>query len=95
MTRELKYIIYKRYNRIGKFKIPCGYNHYEFSRDNGLSYNDIIEIGLIVDGQVIILECKDLKHRQKRIDKTSIDKNTYRAREIESLYLYGYTKQGD
>ena len=96
--RELKYIIYKRYNRIGRFKFPSSYSHYYFTRDNGIDYyNDVIETGLIVEGKIIIVECKDIKHLHKRQELTLFSERSIKARIIESRYLYKLTelREGD
>jgi hypothetical protein len=93
--REIKYIIAKKYGKIRHFKSNW-LSHDTIARDNGIDvYSQVIETGLLVSGRVIILECKDQRHRQKRINKTSIDKQLLRVRELESLYSYGYIKQGD
>lgn len=95
--REIKFIIALKYGKIRHFKSTwlC---HDTIARDNGIdAWQGILETGLIIQHRIIILECKDIKHRQKRIEKTSIDKQLLRAREIESLYSYKYAglKEGD
>lgn len=95
--RETKFIIARKYGRF-YHKKSSWLSHDTIARDNGFdSFNQVIETGLLIDGRVIILECKNVEHRQRRIDKTSIDKQLLRAREIESLYSYKYAglREGD
>jgi len=95
--REIKYIIARKDGRLYHRKSNW-LSHDTIARDNGFdSYSQVLETGLLLEGRVIILECKDVRHRQKRIDKTSIDKQLLRARECESLYQYRYTglREGD
>jgi hypothetical protein len=95
--REIKYIIAKKYGKLCHRK-STWLSHDTIARDNGFdSYSQVIETGLLICGRVIILECKDINHRQKRINKTSIDKQLLRAREVESLYSYRYAglREGD
>jgi hypothetical protein len=93
--REIKYIIARKFGRLYHRK-STWLSHDTIARDNGFdSYSQVIETGLLICGRVIILECRDVRHRQKRIDRTSIDKAYLKAREVESLYSYGYIKQGD
>ena len=95
--KETKFIIARKYGRLYHRK-STWLSHDTIARDNGFdSYSQVLETGLLIDGRVIILECKSQEHRQKRIDKTSIDKQLLRAREVESLYSYRYAelREGD
>jgi hypothetical protein len=93
--KEIKYIIAKKHGRLYHKKSDW-LNHDTIARDNGFdNYNQVIETGLLIEGRTVIIECKDIKHRQKRIDRTSIDKAYLKARELKSIYSYGYIKQGD
>jgi hypothetical protein len=95
--REVKYIIARKYGRLYHRK-STWLSHDTIARDNGFdSYNQVIETGLLIEGRVVIIECRDIKHRQKRIDRTSIDKAYLRARATESIYAYKLSglKEGD
>jgi hypothetical protein len=90
--KENKYIITYKHGQIKRFKFPISYSHYYFARDNGYDYyNDVIETGLLIDGHISVLECRNKEHLSKARLK-SVDLNEYHnlrlAREAESRYIY-------
>jgi len=90
-----KFIIVKQFGKLKKIK---GYNSHEaIAYDNGFNYfSDVIETGILDNGNVFILECRDKKHFAKReYNKGLFDPSILRARATETLYNYGYIKQGD
>ena len=95
--REIKFIIARKYGRFYHRKSDW-LSHDTIARDNGFdSFNEVIETGLLIDRQVVILECKNREHLKKRMDRTSIDRASLRAREVESLSMYRYAglREGD
>ena len=101
--REIKFIIVrdKVSGHLRHFKSEW-LSHYTLARDNGFNSSDIIEAGLILDKNLYILECIILNHLYKT--KKFILGNNYqdirieaynKGRETESLYSYGYIKEGD
>jgi len=94
---ETKFIIARKYGRLFHRKSDW-LSHDTIARDNGFdSFNEVLETGLLIDRQVVIIECRDRLHFKKRMDRTSIDRATMKAREIESLYSYRYAglREGD
>jgi len=60
--REIKYIIVKdKLSHFRHYKSEWQH-HYNLARDKGYNEGDILEAGLFLEGQLYILECKDLKH---------------------------------
>jgi hypothetical protein len=98
--RELKYIITRKGGQTRHFKFPSCYHHETFSRDNGYDYfSQVIESGLIIEGNCVIVTCKDKIHLERRERKqlNTLGNNYLKAREIESLYSYRYVglREGD
>lgn len=112
MLREIKYIIVKD-KLSGKLKRFCSewLHHSTIARDNGYSDSEVIEAGLFLDRRCYILECKDLKHIERRAGRYIGNclnfyhdirlANWLRGRELESqLYyskkpIYKTLKEGD
>lgn len=101
-TMEIKFIIVKDKNngRLTSFK-SSWLHHQTIARDNGFDEREIIEAGLILDGDLFILECQNLEHLKHRANRYIGNRlNDYqdlrltswlKGRELESQ-LY-YTKQ--
>ena len=101
---EKKYIITKD---LKHFKSETS-DHFYIAKNNGYDITDVIETGLFVDGKIHILECYNQKHLEKikHTDRfIANDVNDFlneltnrrilKARQAETLYKYGYTRQGD
>ena len=95
MIKERKYIIGLKYGKLKHYTFPYCYHHYSFAYDNGIKLKDVIETGLIVDKRIVIIECISQKHLQKRDYLKQINNNILQARQVESLYSYGYIREGD
>lgn len=86
---ETKYIITKKYGKIRHYKFPGSWHHFFFARDNGYDYyNEVLETGMIIDKKIVIVECKDKKHMEKRMDRTFLSEGYMKGRELESMLLY-------
>ena len=82
----------------GHYKHIKGYNSHEaIVFDNGYNYfSDVIETGIIDNGNIFFIECRDKKHLARReYNKGLFDPSILRARATETLYNYGYIRQGD
>jgi hypothetical protein len=62
---EVKFIITKD----GKHFKSDWLHHQTIARDNGYSEKDVIEAGMILDGQMFIIECNNQKHIGKHSDR--------------------------
>lgn len=98
--RELKYIITKKNGQVKHFKFTSYYHHETFARDNGFDYfSQVIETGLLIEGNCVIVTCLDKRHLERREAKqlNRLASNYLKAREVESLYSYRYAglKEGD
>jgi hypothetical protein len=101
---EIKYIIVrdKTSGHLRHFKSDWLY-HYTLARDKGFDSSDIIEAGILLDKKLFILECIIASHFKKASYKFIINTNYQdlrleaynKGRESESLYSYGYIKEGD
>lgn len=107
----IKYIIAVKNGKLYHKKSDCQH-HLTLIKDNNLNWQDVLEIGVIIDKKVFALEIfKSEKHKQKAekigklirydlvnalrgADSKDMEK-TLKARQVESLYSYGYIKQGD
>lgn len=92
-----KFIIVKKNGKLKKIK---GYEtHENIAFDNGYNYfSDVIETGIIDNGNIFFVECRDKKHLAKRqYQKELFDPCLIRARATETFYRYNvYTiKEGD
>jgi hypothetical protein len=92
-----KFVIVRRE---GKLKHLKGYDSHEnIANDRGYSYyNDVIETGIIDNGNIFFVECRDKKHIVKRqYQKELFDSSLIRARATESYYKYNIysIKEGD
>jgi hypothetical protein len=92
-----KFIIIKK---AGHYKHIKGYNSHEaITYDNGFNYyNDVIETGIIDNGNIFFIECRDKKHLAKReYTRGLFDPGIIRARAAETYYIYnlGQYKTGD
>jgi len=85
---EKKFIIVKQYNRIKHFIFPSCHFHDNFARDNGFNYSDVLETGLLRNGRVVIVECRDRRHAPRVEHKSLFSDIELRAREAESLYSF-------
>lgn len=86
----IKYIIAIKDGQLRHFK--SGYqSHSQIETAQGIiSYQDVIERGLLIDCKPLILECSIASHSQKHYhDKLAFDPSILRAREAEALYQYG------
>jgi hypothetical protein len=95
MYNEKKFIIVKQYNRIRHFIFPSCLFHDTFARDNGFYFNDVLETGLIRNGRIVIVECRVKEHLPRVEHKSLFSEQELKARSCESLYAYGYIRQGD
>jgi hypothetical protein len=95
MFTEKKYLIAKKYGKFIHLKFPYCYYHDFFARDNGISYNQIVEFGVLIDGKAFIITCKDRRHAERRAYRQSLPAQYLKARSAQSLYLYGIQKDGD
>lgn len=99
MLREIKYIIVK--DKItGRARRYCSewLHHDTIARDNGYNSSDIIEAGIFLDRRCYILECRDLKHIERRKNRYIGNclnlyqdmrlANWLRGRELESFLYY-------
>jgi hypothetical protein len=76
----LKYIITKQGKEYRRNTISD--SHEDLMRDNHLDYSDILDEGIIEEGV----------HFSSR---NMMPANLLRAREVETRYMYGITKEGD
>jgi len=89
MIREQKYIILKKQDLTKEFIFPTSLSHADFANDNGFNYwTDTIESGLVIDGLKI---CTDGRDKNDYLVAGTVLK----GRQAETLYRYGYTKEGD
>ena len=97
MNAEKKYIIFKKYNKLEKLVFPACHSHYYFARDNGIDFFKVMETGMIIDKKIVIVECKDRRHLERRRDLTLFSEQRLKAREVESRYAYKYSglREGD
>lgn len=66
---EIKYIIVKDKNSRLRHLKSDWLHHGTIARDNGYSEKDILEYGVILDKELFILECNDIKHLKKNKQK--------------------------
>jgi hypothetical protein len=100
MLRERKYIVGIKDGRLRHLTFPYSLHHYSFAYDNGYKSKDVIETGLIVDNRVMILECRDSKHSERRSHLRQLSPIDLKAREAQTRYAYNkelvYTlREGD
>jgi hypothetical protein len=70
--------------------------HDTFSRDNGFDvFSQVVETGMLIDGKIHILTCKDRQHQERRNWETRLPDNIYKARVVQSRYLYKIKLEGD
>ncbi len=105
--REIKFIILRDNNGRLRHFFSDWKHHTTIARDNGFDYSQVIEAGILLDGQVFILECLDSKHLHKTnkfiggTDYQDIRLNTLardmflKGREAESRYSYNVIGLGE
>jgi len=96
MNTEKKYIIAKVQGHMRHFRFPTCMYHDTFARDNGIDvFSQVVETGMLVDGKVHILTCKDRKHQERRAYMERLPEQTYKARVVQTMYMYGIKREGD
>lgn len=85
-------------NKLRHYKSDI-YSHNDIASFNGIKYhNEILEKGILQDNQCYIIECNDIEHFNKKDYNSRLyvrDILGFKSRQAESIYSYGYTKQGD
>jgi hypothetical protein len=92
----IKFIIATKSGQLRHFKSDWE-NHDNIARHNNVDpYSQVIETGLIVDSNVLILECSQAEHKLKHFyNKVMFDPGILRARQTESVYSYKVKSEGD
>jgi len=88
--KEIKFIIAKKNGKLIRLK---GYWYHDtLCRDNGIDYfNQVIETGIIQEGKIIIVECREPKHLARVKDKlilSQCNRQYWKARERATIYDY-------
>ena len=95
---EIKYVIVKDKNgKLRHYKSDWKH-HCSIVRDNGYSEKDMIEAGMFLDKELMILDCEDRKHiikKEKRYIGNRLNfyqdlklRNWLQGRELESQVYY-------
>ncbi len=101
---EKKYIIVRnqKTNRLLAIRgTSLARDHWSIQRDAGYQIADVVETGVIIDGQIIIMDCQVPAHAERRAARVVDNLNQYnrdrilRAREAETRLLYRITPDGD
>jgi len=96
MLAEKKYIIAKVDGHYKHLRFPTSMYHDTFARDNGFDvFSQVVETGMLVDGKIHILTCKDERHRERRDYTTRLPDNVYKARAAQTMYMYKIKLDGD
>jgi hypothetical protein len=96
-----KFIIAIKQGKLKHFKSEWE-NHDDIARHNNIdTWDEVIETGIIQEGQILLLDCKQQKHWHKRQSRDDLlwesSWRMSKAREAESLYSYRYAglREGD
>jgi hypothetical protein len=69
--------------------------HYEFIKDNGIKDNELIEQGIIDNGAIKVLYCKDKKHLRTRDNITQLSEHSINGLYLQTRIKYQLQYAGD
>jgi hypothetical protein len=96
MRAEKKYIIAKVNGHMRHLSFPSCMYHDTFARDNGIdTFSQVVETGMLVDGLPVIITCKDKSHLERRDYKQHMAEKTFKARAVQTMYMYEIQRDGD